>query len=270
MIIVPIDGTPYPIHNGHKAVIKYAQEFGDTSVLLPLDVRGTNNYILNGTDAKPENISIRIKSIKNLGVKCITVFVGNKGRDIVHNINRDKLLLRANTMMEEYSKSLILPIYISMVTGLLYRYLWKKEATYKRLDATMSVRGPDIPSLFYASICEGLGRPPCKIYPKVIKNEKYGIQEQTSLMRLPANYSPYLARLKMVSDGIREKCQVGLNSELVTEVNNAYISVPWKIKDIIVYEGGFVKGRIEVIHYEFTFKDSPGSIIIEDSEYKEN
>jgi hypothetical protein len=269
MIIVPIDGVPYPIHDGHKALIKYAQEFGDTKVLLSLDTLGTNNYILTGRDAKPENISIRVKSIKDLGVPCVTVFVGNKGRNTTYNIDRDKLLLKTNTMMEEYSKSLILPIYISAVTGLLYRCLWKKEAVYKRYDVAMSVRGPDIPSLFYASICEGLGRPPCKIYPKVVKNEKYGIQEQTLLTKLPTNYLPSLERLRMVSGGIRKRCQVGLNSELVEEVNNAYVNVPWRIRNIVVYEGGFVKGRMEIIHYEFRLEDS-GSIIIEDSEYYAN
>jgi hypothetical protein len=188
----------------------------------------------------------------------------------VHKDIRQKALDFASAFMEPYKDTLILDRYIQVATLLvagthLRRKIWKDQMLKSKIPIEAAARGPSVISFFLAQVNPKLGRPPCYVYPKIVKDPRTGIQFQSSINQILGSHRPALERLPMVLGEFKDRLKVGRNLELEKEINGSYYYTPWKIQEIAVFEGGMVPGRLEVV--SFRFPCLRGSILIEVTEY---
>ncbi len=260
-IVIPINNHKNGLHEGHKALIDFAKSFGgDTVVKVHKDTKEWGDYLLKGNPFSSVT-SPYIKLLDDIDKKAAKAEITEW--KTVPEKYRIRALDKANALVDLYKDSLLIDNYIQRAVIEIASMLVSPPITTGKIDGI--IRGPELVGFFLQSVEKLIGRRDYYIYPQIIKNPNFKIKDQGSFDRVFPDYTPQLVRLHYVVEGAREFYKPGLNSDLVKELNISYLKRPWKVKDIAVFEGGLISGRMEVTQFEFP--THPGSIIIEEVDY---
>jgi len=257
------------LHDGHKAIIEYAKSIGDTSVLIVVDPLAMNEYLLNGKFRTPKSSSVaRMKDdLENLGVPQVWRSVSNSID--INEPKRQKMYDSMSGLINTYSSSILIPSNFQLAMGSLLMRLMSTplRGLKKSNEEQIQVRGPEWVGFFLKATLPVLGRGErIEIFPNVIKDPKFGIKYQTRMKDTFEADWPQLMRLGQAALGARDKFKIGRNEELVNELNLSYTHRPWKWHEILVWEGGLVPGRLEVV--QFAVRSARGLVLIEESWYE--
>lgn len=268
-VIIPIADHVSGLHKGHLQVIDFANEFPGTKVVRVIkDAKRWRQHLLTGTPfTAPRPVSSKMRTDLNKKMYANPDKVETSWEEVnvqsVPEIQRVVMYKKANALISLYEDVLLLDEYKRRAMILLMGLLSFSHVTIDRND--IFVRGPDLVSFFQNSVRKLIGAPEVKIYPHIIKSEETKIREQGSLDDVPTYYDSYVKRLGSMIAGAAPYFRPGRNSKLVVELNEAYISKPWSIRGIAVYEGGMVQGRLENVL--ISFPSNNGTVIIEDTNY---
>ena len=260
-VLIPIENHVNGLHKGHEAIIDFAKSFPGTHIVRVLgNAKNWRNHLLTGGPFAPEFISPKMnKNIEDKG--CVAEEVNLMQ---VYEAWRVPMYNKATALVSLYKERLILDDYIKRAIAMVMGSMAFKYSTVDRND--IIIRGPEVNAFFQKSMQKLLGGPEIIIYPNIIKNLTTNIKEQGILDKIPSAYYPYINRLYKVIEGAKEYYKVGKNEKLVQELNDAYSGKPWTIKDIVVFDGGMVPGRMAIT--QFIFPAYEGTAIVEDIDYK--
>jgi hypothetical protein len=89
---------------------------------------------------------------------------------------------------------------------------------------------------------------------------------QGSMTGISKAMRKYVVKFKDVVDDAKPYYEIGRNTKLEKELRLSYKQEPWRVGSIGVWEGGMVKGRLEVTTFVVP-NDSGGSILLEEVDY---
>jgi len=258
-VSVPIINNPDGLHEGHKALIQFAKQYGDVYVALGERVQDRNKYIETGKTQSEYNIDA-----KKMKQDCDKIDVALVLPDFLEVSESRRILMynRAVGFMETCKDLLISKLYIKEATFALASSLMRPQTLERQYD--FLIYGPEPLPFFFKKIASMAGtygeRP---IFKQVVK-DKDNIKIGSSWKNAPINKK----RARQIIDAARGRYKVGNNSDLVEEINNSMLSTEeWKVYEMIVYEGGFVEGRIE--HTAFCYPTNPGLAVVHNIDYFE-
>jgi len=257
------------LHDGHRAVLEYAKQFGDR-IVVPIVPQiqhwytylSTGRYLINKKYSKKELEAFRneIKEIRALGA-----FPRPFHLNPVPEEKRQEWQVQAEEVIKDFENQILTPahrqIAIAVTAGVMRDLAHPKSGSVK-----YTVRGPEFHNFVLKYVKEKIhSHVEVKIYPNIIKDPVTHIRMQGSQFRIDSGYVYQSRALGSVVGGIRPYFKVGLNPKIVSDVNGSYGDI-WKLKDIIVLEGGIIPGRLEIVQFVFP-KQGGGSIIIDDVKY---
>jgi len=260
-ILVPIDGKIGKIHAGHKELINYAKELGTVVVSVTPSLISWYNHVLKGHvfEDAPEPAA-ELSSIQELGVD---VFVMK--REIFDEQNRLKYLKKAEKMVDELEQDLFIDSYKNALIVGLVGGLSREDKKLNLLKIDSVVRGPEVLSFFFKYFANKLNWPKNVIMPSITKHSTYKIKHQSLLDLLSSEAKIYVKQFSSILDSVQSQLELGNNSKIVEELNYSYQNENWSVRDIAVWEGGIVDGRIEVMR--FLVRSGEATLIIEDTRY---
>jgi len=257
------------IHNGHKAILNYTKQFGKPMAIITPNPMGWSNYVMHGTPYTESNIDItpQLASIHELNIE--TVVLENK---MIDEKLRQTTLQQVTSFVNLYKDQILSDRYISFTiytaTSMLLR---SKSGIDYKFKVDRFVRGPEFVNFFIKAMGPLMGLESTiaekyLIYPHIIKDEKFGIKAQSRLDNVPEIYQEEIKRIPYIVAGARDRFKVGNNKDLAQELREVYgPSRKIKLDEILVYEGGFVPGRLEVV--SFLYRDPKGYTFVEDVNY---
>lgn len=258
-VFVPLINNKHGLHKGHQAIIKFAKKYGDVHITLSENTKDRNHYLETGkgTPKYKINASKIQEDCEKLNVKIIFpdyIKVSEERRTLVYN--------RATSFINICRDYLISENYIRNAIGALASSLLVTPGIERQFD--FIVYGPEPLAFFFrrVALLSGMhGERP--IYKQIIK-DKDGIKIGISWRDVPFSKK----RAREVIDTTRSRYKIGDNAELVQEINHSLLNTEdWKVSQIIVYEGGFVDGRIEDV--SFSYSTNPGTAIVNNIDYFE-
>ena len=251
------------LHKGHKELINFGKQFGDVTVYVIENMSMRNKYLLRGqgTDKYKVNLTKMQEGCNELGVSL-------KLQPYISISEQARLLYyeKARTFVEGYRKNLISQRYIQMaicsvMIGMIYT---QSNQSISYNESNIMVAGPDVLSFFYKFIAQICGWSDRKIFKQIIKDE-YGLKESSSFYETPISYDK--DKLRRIVDSVRWRYEIGDNNKWVREINEKYATENFRVSEVLVYEDGFVEGRIEVT--AFSFVTPVGLKIVEEVDYED-
>jgi len=258
-VAVPVINSPYGLHDGHKAVINYAKQFGDVYVNVGDNIRERNRYLETGQDLNvpPTDLTKIQQDCNELNVQIILP-------DYIHGVEQKRGLAhkRAKDFVDIYEDLLISKFYIKHVVGALTTNFILPPGLERQFDFVVCSAEPIAFFFKKVALLSGMyGERP--IFKQIIK-DIYGIKVGSSWMNVPFSKQ----RAREIIDTTRSQYQVGDNPNIVTEINKTLLqNENWKVTQIIVFEGGFVEGHIEDVW--FSYPTNPGTAIVNNIDYFE-
>lgn len=247
IVRVAIQNSKYGLHNGHRELIRYGKSLGDVIVCLAENLMDRNNYLVTGA-GKPHykiNDSQFAQDCQDLGVKYKKPYF-----IVCSEAKRKEAYAFAKGFADQYAGVLLADRYIMEYTSQLIREWFLTlgvRARENRGDIYLS--GPDVISFFWKYRTEQKWPMQRVIWPNIVRDD-FGLKLSTSSMDITFDKT----LLRQSIDGWKPKYKVGKNEELVKELNASYSeeTVGWRVNDILVYEGGFVPGRLEVTSIRYS------------------
>ena len=264
-VLVPMSGRETEIHEGHIQLINYAKKFGDPIVIVDQGFKKWVRYLASRDfKTKPdleENVTAEVASIEKQGVK---VFVNKPpavNSRVMNNIHRSSVGLA-----QIYEKELMFKRYFRLaVATLVGRTLAKRRWQIVR-NPPISVRGPEVLSFFQKSVSKLMGGSEVEIMPTIVKDPATKIRMQGSMAGIPKTMREHIVKFRDVVDNAKSHYEIGRNIKLEKELRLSYKQEPWRVGSIGVWEGGMIKGRLEVTTFVVA-NDSGGSILLEEVDY---
>ena len=260
-VIVPIGNHSEGLHMGHTAVLDFAKTFPGTHVVK---VGGRRNmwstYLTTGTEFVPEKTSSKL--VQDIVDKDFLI----EDQSIFHVTEswRVPMLRRATAFVSLYKDFLLTEENVQSAIAIVMGASAFQHSTRDRND--IIVKGPDVASFFQKSVNKLGNSVDIEIFPKIIKNSTTRIKEQSSFNKILPHYHQFVNRIRYMLDGAKDRYKIGKNDKLVQELNDAYALRAWKIKNILIFEGGFVPGHLEIAQFEFPATE--GTIMIEEIDYE--
>jgi len=260
-VIVPIANHSEGLHAGHQALLDFAKTFPGTYVVKVVGrPRDWLNHLTLGLGFAPEKKSQKmVQDIIDKGF-----IVEDQNAFKIDESWRAPMAQKAAAFVSLYKDFLLTDDYIQRATAIVMGAMAFQHSTVSRND--IIIKGPDIASFFQKSVSKLGNSVDIEIFPKVIKSSITKIREQSSFNKIPSMYNNFINRIRYMLDGAKDRYKIGKNDKLVQELNDAYVLNTCKIKDILVFEGGLVPGRLEVA--QFTFPTDEGIIVIEEIDYE--
>jgi len=258
-VAVPIINSQHGLHDGHKAIIAYAKQFGDVYVSLGENIRGRNHYLETGKGEhkKKEDTSKVEQDCAKLEINLIMpdyIQVSEERRISAYN--------RASTFINMCKDLLILEIYVKQAISAFATIFLLSPGLERQFD--FIVHGPEPIAFFFKKIAllsGAYGQRP--IYNQITK-DKDRIKIGSTWMNVPFSKK----RARKIIDDAKSQYKIGDNKNLVKEINESSLkNDDWKVSYITVYEGGFVQGRIE--DTGFSYPTNPGTAIVNNIDYFE-
>ncbi len=254
-ILIPTQDKPNGFHKGHEALIEFGKSMGDVTVAVHYDLVTWNKYLLNGDITQPD----KMKSEKTESdIRRFRVKAKSFGLARMNERKRMVLLQKATAFLKPFEKDLLLHRYVDIVRGTIMRTMTRSKTT-----TDVILRGPEVVPFFLKYIGDRHSQPREEIFPFIIKNDISGIKLQSNLELV----APQRVRgIKRIIRDASKFYRVGLNQKLAEELTASHEDEDFRIHDIAVYEGGFVKGRIEVTGFSIRGMDGRW-VFLEDVEY---
>lgn len=261
--IVPMNKHKTGLHDGHRKLIKLAQDVGDRVVIPMLyDTFAWYTYLL-------DDIVVSIPEVDN--TEQMREFEQHQVVPWVmpfYEIPLEKRLewrRKAEGVLQQFYPYLYSPFhqrYALQLTIELIRQIERSKGGVK-----YAVKGPEWQSFLIKALKPLLGSPvQVIIYPKIEKDPATHIRLQGGVSYMYPTHRQELTKLNGIIAGIRPKLTIGNNAALVQEVNASYRKRPWKLESIGVFEGGIIPGRLE--SFRFTFPaEVKGTVVIEETNY---
>jgi len=245
-IMIPMHPKSSGIHEGHKAIINYAKQFGDPVVVI---------YKLKEYH-KNINIKKQIQSLDDFGISSRVIEIIPINEEKKH-----KITSAINCIIDIYKEQLILPRNINRAKQSIISY-YNRNLSFPKTTAMLY--GPEPIHFFLKSIAKLKGRIEYLIYPYIIK-PKNNIKYQSLASNLELTQLQLFPSIKKILNESRYLYKKGSNIKLVEELNYSYKKPKFNIEDITVFEGGIFEGRLEVVGLHFHRKN--GSTLLEEIDY---
>lgn len=246
------------LHEGHKALINYGKQIGDVVVTIVEDNLARNRYLFTGQGTSKYQVDYT-----SLRESCETLQVQHTlfPYVLVPEETRLKAYEEASTLVNMFQDVLLEPRYTQfLLSSVMLSILGVKD------DADVVLYGPEVQFFAWKKLSAILWRSKeILIYPHNFVKDQAGLKVGTR--ELPNHVDT--TKWRSVINVARDKYKVGRNQELVAELNASYpASLGWRIHSILVYEGGFVDGRLEVT--SFSVRTKAGLEIIDEVDYFPN
>jgi hypothetical protein len=231
------------LHNGHRELFNYGKSFGEVSVTVYRDLPTIWKYFSSGEKKVPKediDLSKLLSDLDELDIKYECKSLSHL--PTLHEEDRARYYQEGLNLAIQNRDILLSRRYDDIIAR---RYVVSKLIHY--LQNVDILCGPEIPYFFrraFTNNFEGKGQ--IYIMPKMVQDPEIGIRYQMYKDIAVAKYSD-IGRIKYMIDGARPFFKPGRNDKLVTELQEAYPTRSWTLKDIVVYEGDFVDGRLEVV-----------------------
>ena len=241
------------LHLGHESVINFGKQFGKVTATPIENLLGRNRYLETGSGTSKYRINL---GKLNADCEKLDIKIDKPTYIQVTEEKRISLYNQASSFVNIYRDFLLTERYIRQARCSLMAGKLTDPKGYNLI-----VSGPEVLNFFYKRIANLFDVPERKIYPSIVKDE-YGLKRSSSSEAIPFD----IKRLRRVIGGARDRYKIGDNEKLVKELNYSYPkTVGWRINDILVYEGGFVDGRIEVT--SFSYLGPSGLCLLEEVDY---
>lgn len=230
------------LHLGHIALLNYAKSFGEAHAPVYLDSRAIAHYIQTGQIIRTQNVNIHgmKKELDGLGVKSHYISLLKTCKNEKNRLRAYEEALRVTNL---YKDILLTPILQQQALTMMASRLMIKLSGNLEERAAAEIRGPYITNFVLKEIYKRVKSPlRVEIFPQIIMDRTTGLNYQSSIEKYP-----WLPRVGQAILGARERFKIGRNEELVKELNSAYQHRPWKWYEIIVWEGGLVPGKLELV-----------------------
>jgi len=245
---------PQGIHNGHRELIRFAKSQVDELIVgITPDYHKWIRYLVFG---EPYRASKKILRKQVMQLKAMGIDHWYMKRKFF--ISRPRRLLAfkmAKEILAPHEEQLLFERYKTMATaGIMGYFLRSQKRQYD-----LVIRGPEVVNFFFDHISDRTGWPRTKFLRRIVKNQG-GLKYQSSLKDVDEADQ---AEIKRISDEVKSFLKKGDNFEIINEINRSYDEKKWDMKEATIFEGGFVKGRIEVVSFKI------GNKTIEDIDYYE-
>lgn len=238
-ILVPMSGHTKGLHDGHRALIAYAQTLGDATIRILPDYEKTLLYARTGLKFPgTENVSKQINDLEAAGIKWET-----KGPLFTSESRRREAQNKAWKILLPIAKKLLIQRYIDLVLSM----LTMKFLSDERHKYDLIARGPEIP-LFIGFIGDIARRTKSIFLKEIIKDENGLKLGSIAIGDEGPNIQKAIGQVKCF-------LKPGRNSDLIREINQS-ISENWKMEEALLFEGDFIPGRAEV----FSFRLADGRL----------
>lgn len=252
------------LHEGHRELFKYGKSFGDIEALVYIDLPKIWKYFSTGEKKDPiedTDLSKLLSDLDELDIK-------HDCRSISHlpdlkEEDRTKCYKEGLNLAIQHRDILLSNRYDDIIAR---RYVVSK-LVHSRPNVDI-LCGPEIPYFFRRNFNKDFGGDrQVYIMPKMVQDPDIGIRYQIYKDLAVTHYSD-IGRIKYMIDGARPFFKPGINDKLVLELQEAYSTRSWKLRDILIYEGDFVDGRLEVVSVSLPHPTRGGTIILDSMIYE--